>query len=147
MRFTVRNDLTEAVAAALAKRSNAAEHLLATQVQKDTSPYVPFKTGKLDQETRVIGNTIIYPAPRSRYLYYGMKMYDPATGKGAMHYIDRHGNEVFRFRYGAKLRPTSEPLTYTKDFHKLAGSHWFERSKANNLQKWLQYAKRAVLNG
>lgn len=124
-----------------------AEHVLAHQVKKDTDPYVPFLTGSLNTRTRVVGGTIIYPGPYARYLYYGVKMVDAATGRGPMHYTDKLGNEIIRFRKGATLRPTNEPLNYTKDFHKYAGSHWIERSKARNLDKWLGVAERVVNNG
>lgn len=144
IRFDVHTDLTEAAAALIAKRTSKAEQTVAAQVMKDTSPYVPFKKGSLDQRTHIVGNTIIYPGPYARYLYYGVKMVDAATGKGPMHYIDRHGNEVVRFRKYAKLRPTQDPLTYTKDFHPLAGPYWFERSKAQNLEWWLKIAEEAV---
>lgn len=124
-----------------------AEHVLSAQVEKDTDPYVPFLTGSLKTRTRVVGNAIIYPGPYARYLYYGVKMVDAATGRGPMHYTDKLGNEIFRFPKGATLRPTNEPLNYTKDFHKYAGSHWIERSKAQNLDKWLGVAERIVNNG
>ena len=144
LRFIVLDNFTERAVEKIASMSKKAEHIVAVQVQKDTSPYVPFKTGSLDQRTRVVGNTIIYPGPYARYLYYGVKMVDADTGKGPFHYVDQHGNEFFRFRKGAKLRPTDDPLTYTKDFHKLAGPYWFERSKAQNLEKWERVMERAV---
>ena len=147
MIFEVIDNFTADAAITIADRCNKANMILATQVQKDTSPFVPFRTGSLDIRTQVVGDTIIYPGPYARYLYYGYKMVDSATGKGPMHYIDRHGDEVFRFRRGAVLTPTNEPLTYTTDFHKQAGPHWFERSKAQNLQKWLRVAEKVVNTG
>lgn len=147
MTFTIKDDITEEIAEIIARRTSKAEHILTVQVQKDTSPYVPFRTGSLDQRTRIAENTIIYPGPYARYLYYGVKMVDSETGKGPMKYVDQHGNEIFRFRNGSKLKPTDDPLTYTKEFHKLAGPHWFGRSKANNLGKWLRVVERTVNSG
>lgn len=147
MKFTVKDNFTAKAAALIADRSSKAEHIVAVQAQKDTSPYVPFLTGSLDQRTRVVGNTIIYPGPYARYLYYGVKMVDAATGKGPMRYVDKYGNEVIRYRKGATLKPTNIPLKYTTDFHPQAGPKWFERSKAENLDKWLRVAKKAVNNG
>lgn len=144
MTFTIKDDITEEIAEIIARRTSKAEYILTVQVQKDTSPYVPFRSGSLDQRTRIAENTIIYPGPYARYLYYGVKMVDSETGKGPMKYVDQHGNEFFRFRKGATLTPTKEPLTYTKDYHKLAGPHWFERSKAQNIEKWIRTAERAV---
>ena len=65
--FKVRTDLSEALAAAIGKAATRAEHIVAVQAAKDTSPYVPFLTGSLDERTRVSGNTIIYPGPYARY--------------------------------------------------------------------------------
>jgi len=146
LKFTVIDNATVPLTASITHRTSRAETIVVTQIKKDTSPYVPFKTGNLDQRTRVVDNTVIYPGPDARYLYYGHKMVDMATGKGPMHYVDRFGNEVFRYRKGAVLVPTEEPLTYNKDFHPLAGPHWFERSKAENLPKWLRVAEKAVNN-
>lgn len=147
MKFTVKDNFTAKAAAMLADRSSKAEHIVALQARSDTSPYVPFLTGSLDQGTRVVGNTIIYPGPYARYLYYGVKMVDAATGKGPMHYVDKYGNEVIRYRKGATLRPTQTPLKYTTQHHALAGPKWFERSKAQNLDKWLDVAEKAVNHG
>lgn len=147
MRFTVKDNFTASTAALIADRAERAETILAIQIQKDTEQYVPFRTGSLNQRTQVVGNTIVYPGPYARYLYYGVKMVDSVTGKGPMHYVDRHGNEVIRFRRGAVLRPTSEPLKYTTDFHKEAGPQWFERSKAQNLERWLRVAEKVANTG
>lgn len=147
MKFTVKDNFTAKAAAMIADRSNKAEHIVALQARSDTSPYVPFLTGSLDQRTRVVGNTIIYLGPYARYLYYGVKMVDAATGKGPMHYTDKDGNEVIRFRKGATLKPTDRPLEYTTDFHPLAGPKWWERSKAQNFDKWLRVAEKAVNHG
>lgn len=78
--FKVQTNLSEALAAAIGKAATRAEHIVAVQAAKDTSPYVPFLTGSLDERTRVSGNTIIYPGPYARYLYYGKVMVNPETG-------------------------------------------------------------------
>lgn len=147
MKFTIKDNFTAKAAALIADRSNKVEHIVAQQAMLDTKPYVPFLTGSLDIRTRVVGNTIIYPGPYARYLYYGVKMVDAATGKGPMHYVDKYGNEVIRYRKGATLKPTNTPLKYTTQHHPQAGPKWFERSKAQNLDKWLRVAEKAVNNG
>lgn len=144
MRFSVQTDISAALAAQLAQASSQAEHIVAIQVEKDTRPYVPMRTGSLNQRTRVVGNTVIYPGPYARYLYYGKVMVDSETGRGPMHFTDKMGNEVFRFRKGAKLMPTERNLVFTTDFHPDAQAFWFEASKAQNLPKWLDVAKKAV---
>jgi len=147
MIFTVQNNVSSEMAARLANRADKAAHILAQQVQKDTAPYVPMLTGSLNLRTKVVGDTVIYPGPYARYLYYGKVMVDAATGKGPMRIVDDLGNEYIRFRKGATLVPTDRPLQYTKDFHPKAGPAWFERSKADNLPKWLRVAERAMKDG
>lgn len=141
IKFTVHNDLTEleTVRSSMTK----ANDILVYQVMKDTSPYVPFLTGSLNARTQAVGNTIIYPGPYARYLYYGKVMVDSVTGKGPA-YIPEVG---YRFRKGAILKPTGRDLQFTKSFHAKATARWFEVSKARNLQKWLRIAKEAILNG
>lgn len=39
---------------------------------------------------------------------------------------------------------TDKNLVFRKDFHQQAQSHWLEASKAQNLDKWVQTAKKAV---
>ena len=147
MRFIIHDNFTARTAAMLADRADKAGHVLAIQVEKDTRDFVPMLTGSLNARTRVVGNSIIYPGPYARYLYYGKVMVDAATGKGPMRIVDDLGNEYIRFHKGAKLKPTQRDLTYTTDFHKNAGPRWFERSKEQNLEKWKSVAAKAVTYG
>ena len=142
--FKVQTNLSEALAAAMGKAATRAEHIVAVQAAKDTSPYVPFLTGSLDERTHVSGSTIIYPGPYARYLYYGKVMVDSKTGKGPSHYVDKNGNEQIQFRKGAVLQATDKNLVFTKYFHNQAQSHWFEASKALNLEKWRDVAGKAL---
>lgn len=118
----------------LAEGCAQAKHAVAVQVRRDTSPYVPFLTGSLDNRTRVVDNLIIYPGPYARFLYYGKVMVDPETGS------------PFAPK-GATKVVTDKDLVFHKSGHNLAQAHWFEASKAENLDKWMEIAKRAVLHG
>src|SRR5699024_10418383 len=80
LKFTVHTSGLSVIPERLKAASEKAEHTVAIQAQKDTSPYVPALTGSLDQRTRVDENQIIYPGPYARYLYYGKLMVDPTTG-------------------------------------------------------------------
>lgn len=146
LKITVRTDITELIAQKMEVASTKSEHIVAVQAAKDTSPYVPMLTGSLDVRTQVDGGNIIYPGPYARYLYNGKVMVDSVTGKGPMHFIDKMGNEQIRFRKGATLKPTDRDLKYTKSAHPHAQDHWFEASKAQNLDKWLRVAEKAVKN-
>lgn len=134
MTITVHSNMTEALAVALADRTDRASHAVAEQAKEDTKPYVPMLTGSLDNRTRVEGNMIIYPGRYARFLYYGKVMIDPNTGST---YAPENGHKVV----------TDRDLVFTHDFHPQAQAFWFEASKAQNLDKWLRTAQREVTNG
>lgn len=134
VKFKVHTSGLEGLAKRVAAMGTKAEHTVALQVAKDTSPFVPALTGSLDERTQVDGGTIIYPGPYARYLYYGKVMVDPNTGST---YAPKGGVKVL----------TDRDLVFTKSVHPQAQAHWFEASKAQNLEKWLETAKKAVKNG
>lgn len=134
LKFTVKADGFSELDEKLAQACTKAEHILAVQVQKDTSPFVPFLTGSLDQRTRVDGNGIIYPGPYARFLYYGKVMVGPETGSTYA-------------KKGTTKALTDKNLVFNKAGHAQAQSHWFEASKAENLDKWVRVADKAVKNG
>lgn len=119
------------MAARLIGASEAAQHTVAMQVKKDTSPYVPALTGSLDQRTRVEGPKIIYPGPYAHYLYVGKLRVDPETGSA---YAQK----------GTTKTLTDKNLVFNTSMHAQAQAEWFEASKAQNLGKWLRIAERAV---
>lgn len=131
LKFTVHTDGMDAVMEALASACSRAEHAVAVQAEKDTAPFVPMLTGSLAQRTRVDGNQIVYPGPYARFLYYGKVMVDPSTGST---YAPKGGTKVV----------TDRNLVFNQTVHPQAQSHWFEASKAQNLDKWMRVAERAV---
>lgn len=131
LKFSVRTEGLEAVRDRLAEECTKAEHTVALQIRKDTSPHVPALTGSLDKRTRVDGSEVIYPGPYARYLYYGKLMVDPETGSS---YAPKGTTKVL----------TDKNLVFNKAMHTQAQSHWFEASKAENLEKWVRVADKAV---
>lgn len=131
VKFSVYMDGMDAIKEKLVQACGKAEHVLAVQVEKDTVPFVPALTGSLTERTRVVGNAIIYPGPYARFLYNGKVMVDPNTGST---YAPKGGTKVL----------TDRNLVFTKTMHPQAQSHWFEASKAQNLDKWLRVAEKAV---
>ena len=130
LKFTVHTDGIKAIGEAVANSCSRAEHTLAMQVEKDTAPFVPMLTGSLRARTRVTGNEIIYPGPYARYLYYGKLYVDPLTKSSF-----------------ARKGATKVPAVPEKDliFHRPGTcSHWFEASKAQNIEKWLRVAEKEV---
>lgn len=134
LKFSVKAEGFDALQEKIAQACSKAENALAVQVQKDTSPFVPFLTGSLDQRTQVVGDSIIYPGPYARFLYYGKVMIDPETGST---YAPKGGTKVL----------TDKNLVFNTSGHSQAQSHWFEASKAENLDKWIRVADKAVKNG
>lgn len=130
LKFTVHSNLS-GIGPMLRNASDKAQTAVAIQAQKDTSPYVPALTGSLDQRTRVDENQIIYPGPYARYLYYGKLMVDPTTGSS---YAQKGTTKVL----------TDKNLVFNKAMHSQAQDHWFEASKAENMDKWLRVAGKAV---
>ena len=133
LKITVHTDIDAAIAKKLAVASTKAEHAVAVQAAKDTSPYVPMLTGSLNARTQVEGGNIIYPGPYARYLYYGKLMVDPTTGSS---YAPKGGTKVL----------TDKNLVFNQASHPQAQDHWFEASKAQNMDKWLRVAEKAVNN-
>lgn len=131
MTFTVHANLTEQLASVIADRCDKAAHVVALQVKKDTEPFVPMLTGSLKNRARVEGNMVIYPGPYARFLYYGKVMVDPNTGST---WAPLGGTKVV----------TDRDLVFTTDFHPQAQAYWFEASKAQNKDKWLRVAEKAV---
>lgn len=131
LKFSVHTSGLSVIPERLKAASEKAEHTVAIQVQKDTSPYVPFLTGSLDQRTKVDGSEVIYPGPYARYLYHGKVMVDPETGSA---YAPKGGTKVV----------TDKNLVFNKAMHSQAQAYWFEASKAENMDKWLRVADKAV---
>lgn len=121
----------EAIKDKLAESCTRAESIVGQQVIKDTAPFVPAFTGSLTIRTRLDGNKIIYPGPYARFLYYGKVMVDPQTGS------------TFAPKGGTKVL-TNRDLVFSKAMHPQAQSHWFEASKAQNMEKWVRVADKAV---
>ena len=131
LKFSVDVSGMDEVKQQLARACGRAESVLAQQVMKDTTPFVPALTGVLTQRTRVVGNKVIYPGPYARFLYYGKVMVDPATGS------------TFAPKGGTKVL-TNRDLVFSKAMHPQAQSHWFEASKAQNMEKWVRVADKEV---
>ncbi len=110
---------------------SGAEHALAIQMAKDTEPFVPARTKSLANHVIVHEDTIIYPGPYARFLYYGKLMIDPDTGSSWA-------------APGADKVITGKDLNISKAVHGKAQSHWFEASKAQNLEKWKRVAGRVM---
>lgn len=109
-------------------------------------PYCPWETGTLARSPYTAsppgGGQVIYQTPYARYLYYG-EIYGPNIPV----FEDDTGVPTRFFSPpGQKKHPTGRLLSYKTDQNPLAGSHWFERMKADHLNDILEEAKN-VANG
>ena len=140
LNFKIRNDggseeLLEGVKNAVQERASRAEAIMAVQVMKDTDKYVPARSGSLTMRTHIENNnTIVYPGPYARFLYYGKVMIYEPTGST---FAPKGEHKVV----------TDRDLVMHKTMHSLATSHWFEVSKAANTEKWLRVAGRLMEDG
>lgn len=131
LKFHIHSNIDQALTKRLATASNKAEHIVAIKAEKDTRPFVPALTLQFANDTKVEGAYIIYPGPRARMLYNGKLMIDPATGSAWA-------------RKGATKAVTGTDLKFNHAVHSRAQAYWFEASKAQNLDKWLRVAGRAM---
>ncbi|MDO4381290.1 MAG: hypothetical protein Q4D20_10500, partial [Clostridia bacterium] len=113
------------------------------RVLEDCKPIMPLLTGSLQQRshTESGGRFVVFPGLYSRYLYYGKKMVDSATGKGPRKIETSPGEYIFRYPKGSKLMATDIPLKYSRAE---AVPEWFEVAKKKNLQYWTDGVARIV---
>lgn len=128
------------------KRTPQAQFWLDGQIMNDCVPLMPRETGAFIAQTRQVsaslqgsGMVCVAAGVQGRYLYEGKVMVDSETGKGARPITLSTGEIIFRHRLGAKLIPTSRPLTYTNPS---AVPHWYEVAKEKHYDEW----KQGVLN-
>lgn len=102
-------------------------------------PYTPFKSGYLSGPA-VIAHTVIgsghirQEGPYARYLYYG-EVFGPN--------IPIMKNGVIEGFYSPPHKnPTGRKLEYNKVGHPNAGSHWFDRMKADHKDEILAGARK-----
>ena len=125
---------TEQIRRTLAERVQIADHILAVQAAKDTEPFVPARTRSLAIRTKIDGGRIVYPGPYAHYLYEGKLYVDPETGSAWA-------------RKGVTKELTDKDLVFSKRVHGQAQDHWFEASKALNMERWSRIYGRAVGRG
>ena len=110
-------------------------------------PYVPMKTGTLAQSpyaaSKPGSGEVVYDTPYARYLYYG-EVYGPNIPV----FEDDSGIPTRYFSPpGQKKHPTGRALQYDQSTNPMAGSHWFERMKANHTEDILREAIAVATGG
>lgn len=131
LKFTVHTEGLEEVLKNIQLKATQTEHAVALQIEKDTRPFVPAETLSLSNRTQVREQLVIYPGPYARFLYNGKVMIYEPTGS------------TFAPLFGKKVL-TDRNLVFSKAVHGQAQDHWFEASKAQNLEKWKRIAAKEM---
>lgn len=131
MTVSIKDDFSAQLMEKLHEAGPKAGHAVAVQIEKNTEPFVPARTKSLVDRTQVVDSSVVYPGPESRMLYNGKLMIDPETGSAWA-------------RKGATKVVTGTDLNISTAVHSQAQAHWFEPSKAQNLDKWVRVAEKAV---
>lgn len=116
-----------------ARQFEEAQLWLGHTVLEDCKPYMPLRTGSMQQRSKVNygGTQVEFPGPYARFQYGGKVMVDPVT------------NSPWA-RKGAKKVLTDRPLTYSQP---MATSHWFDTAKAAHGEYWISEVKRKAGGG
>lgn len=131
-----------------------AQYELDSMVMTSMIPYMPMDTGTFIGTTQgmsqaLAGSGIVVAAapPMGRYLYEGKKMVDSVTGKGPAKIPVGPGEYLLRFRKGAKLKATEEPLDYSKHANPDVTDHWFDTAKKAHGEEWIRKTKEVAGGG
>lgn len=131
LKISMKDNFSAALMKKLHEAGPKAAQAVAERIATDTEPFVPARTKSLANRTQAVDGQIIYPGPYARFLYNGKLMIDPDTGSAWA-------------RKGATKVVTGTDLNISTAVHSQAQAHWFEASKAQNLEKWVDVAGKAV---
>lgn len=127
-----------------------AQYQLDGAVMNSMVPFMPMITGSFINTTRaasaaIQGSGEVYAAygPQGRFLYEGKMMVSPSTGST---YAKKGEKKVLVSQYGGKTR-ARELLSYTKQAHPKAQSHWFDAAKKKDGKKWMRGVKETAGGG
>lgn len=139
LKIKIDDDFSKPLAEKLKQAGPKAAHAVAAEIEKDTEPFVPAMTKSLADKSQAVENKVVYPGPYARYLYYGKVM----VFKDPPYLRTVNGKEVLS-HYGQRKVPIDKPLNIRKSTHPQATDHWLDASKAQNLDKWIRFAGKAV---
>lgn len=131
LKISMKDNFSAPLMKKLQRAGPRAAHAVAVQIESDTEPFVPARTKSLANRTQVVNSLVIYPGPESRMLYNGKLMIDPDTGSA---WAQKGSTKVV----------TGKDLDIKTDVHSQAQAHWFEASKAQNMEKWERVAGKAI---
>lgn len=131
----------------LQQNFNDAQYVLDNAIMTSMVPLMPMQDGSFIDKTKGqsgalagSGKVVAAASPYGRFLYEGKKMVDTKTGKGPLKITNEFGEEKIRWRKGAKLKPTNEPLSYSRG----RTDHWFEKAKDRDCDNWVNLVKKEM---
>ena len=120
------------------------QHIINEAVIRECRPYVPASPDRVLEgsvKSDVENGQVIWDTPYAHYQYMGI-VYGPNIP------IIQDGILMRWFSPpGRPKSPTDRELTYDTRQNHLAGSHWFERMKADHLNDILEEAQKALSQG
>lgn len=132
------------------KQFQKAQYYLDSEVMTSMEPFMPKRDGLFINNTKRMsasiagsGQVVAAAPPFGRYLYEGVAMVDSVTGRGPF-YIPGKG---FRYKKGAKLKPTNRPLKYDRSRNPDVTDHWFDAAKAKDGDEWIKGVKEIAGGG
>lgn len=130
------------------ERGGRVQRFIDQKVIDGCKPYVPASPDRTlefsaQASTEIGSGRVIWNTPYAHYQYMGI-VYGPNIPD-----IDPETGVVMGWWSppGMPKHPTDRQLTYDKSQNPLAGPHWFERAKADNLNEWLDEARRVMIQG
>lgn len=138
-KLNVNLDPNDLLAAYGLEKGGRVQRFIDQKVIDGCTPYVPASPDRTLEfsaqvSTEIGSGTVVWNTPYARYQYYGFVMTDEAgrtwVGPGE-----------------TKPVITDRPLIYDTSQNPMAGPHWFERAKADNLTEWLDEARRVMIQG
>lgn len=116
--------------------ADKAVEITAQTVLDDCNEYVPEDQKTLVDSSAnhsdVLHGKLVWSTPYARYLYHGVLMVDPKTGSACA----REGQTKV-------LTSPEKALTFDKQKHPNAGSHWCERARADHGKEWQEKYEKA----
>ena len=127
-----------------------AQYELDGAVMNSMVPFMPMISGSFINATRaasasVQGSGQVFAAygPQGRFFYEGKGMVDEVTGSP---WAARGNRKVLVSQYGGKTQ-AKEFLSYTKQAHPQAQSHWFDAAKKADGKMWIEKVKQIAGGG
>lgn len=136
------------------KQYGKAQYALDSMIMTSMVPYMPHQTGTFINVTKAMsaaiagsGTVVAAAPPMGRFLYEGKKMVDEKTGRGPFNVAPEGETPVWRYRKGAKLKATDQPLNYDTSHNPKVTDHWFDTAKKNHGASWVKAVKNIAGGG